>query len=198
MSLYPRNGRAAGFVQGDGAAGGPHVRQSFMAKYHEHPVLGETLVPLATVTLTTPVVHVASTAFLVQPDVPRNIVLTGNAGANEVVTVHGIDAGGGVISEALTLNAAVAVPGAKAFKQFTSVTYAAGSHTCAFTLGDILGLGHKLSSALDVIQNNFNLADDAGTIAVSATVLASNTFAVAGTLDGTKPVDIRYYVDPAS
>jgi hypothetical protein len=180
-----------------GELGASLVGIAVLAEYHKHPVLGSTLSPLATVTLTTPTVHAASTAFLVQPDVPRNIILTGNAGANEVIRVNGVDAGGGAIYEDFTLSAATPQVGAKAFKSFTSFVYPAGTHTCAFVLGDVLGLGHKLTSVLDVIQNNFNLADDAGTVAVSSTVLSLNTFAMAGTLDGTKPVDILYVVRPA-
>jgi len=169
--------------------------QAFTAHEHIVAALGATKVPLATVTLTTPTVHAASTTFLLQPDVPRNIILTGNAGANEAVTVNG-KASDGVtaVQEVFTLDGTTPQVGAKAFKTFTSVTYVAGTHTCAFVLGDVLGLHAKLDGNNIKVAWNFDKAAETGTLATSATVLASNTYTAAGTLNGTKPVDLWYLV----
>jgi hypothetical protein len=169
--------------------------QSFVAHEHIVAVLGSTLSPLATVTLTTPTVHAASTTFLVQPDVPRNLVLTGNAGANEAVTVNGLAADGvTAVQEVFTLSGTDAQVGAKAFKTLTSVTYAAGTHTCAFVCGNVLGLHAKLDGNNIKVAWNFNKTAETGTLAVSSSVLASNTYAPAGTLNGTAPVDLWYLV----
>lgn len=191
MGWYPFNPNAFRTIKVTAGA----LDQSFVAHEHIVAALGATLSPLATVTLTTPVVHAASTTFLVQPDVPRNIILTGNAGANEVVTVNGKAADGvTAVQEVFTLNAATPQVGAKAFKTLTSVTYAAGTHTCAFVFGDVLGLHAKLSGSNIKIAWNFDNSIDAGTLATSATVLASNTYTSAGALNGTKPVDLFYLV----
>src|SRR5664280_475110 len=171
------------------------IDQSFVAHEHLVAALGSTLSPLATVTLTTPTVHAASTTFLVQPDVPRNLVLTGNAGASEAVTVNGLAADGvTAVQEVFTLNAGTPQVGAKAFKSLTSVTYAAGTHTCAFVFGDVLGLHAKLDGNNIKVAWNFNKTAEVGTLAVSSSVLASNTYAPAGTLNGAAPVDLWYLV----
>jgi hypothetical protein len=172
------------------------VTAGLLWKYHQHPVLGSSRTMHSTVTLTTPVVLAALIAGFTHPDVPRNLVLTGNAGANEVITVTGLDVGGGTISEDFTLSGTTPIVGAKAFALIKTVVFPAGTHTVAFAYGSVVGLAHKLTSVLDVIQNNLNLADDTGTAAVSATVLSLNTFAVNGALDGTKPLDILYLVRP--
>lgn len=172
-----------------------NLDQAFIAHEHIVPVLGSTLSPLATVTLTASPVHAASTTFLVQPDVPRNIILTGNAGANEVVTVNGLAADGvTAVQEAFTLSGSTPQVGAKAFKTLTSVTYVTGTHTCAFVFGDVLGLHALLDGNSIKIAWNFNKTAEVGTLAVSSSVLASNTYAPAGTLDGTKPVDLYFIV----
>jgi hypothetical protein len=193
VSLYPVKASANQKIQGE--QGTTPELLSWIAHYHQHPVLGSTLSPAATVTLTTPTVLTPTTTFLVQPDVPRNIVLTGNAGANEVVRVNGLNAAGNAIYEDFTLSGTTPIVGAKAFKSFVSFVYPAGTHTCAFVLGDVLGLIHLLKYGVPLSKFSFNSTVDAGTMVTSATVLANNTYAPAGMLDGTKPVDLWYAVD---
>lgn len=196
MGLYPRNARIANWLRGDGSTGAPAVRLCQIAKYHEHPVLGSSITIHSTLTCGEAIVTV--TTGFTQPDVPRNLISTGNAGANEVIRVNGLDAGGDAIYEDFTLNGATPVVGAKAFKTVTSIVTPIGTHTVAIICGDVLGLGHKLANVLSIISKGFNGATDAGTITYSTSVLASNTFAPAGTLDGTKSVEVRYFVEPSA
>jgi hypothetical protein len=85
--------------------------------------------------------------------------------------------------------------GALAFKSFTSFVYPAGTHTCAFVCGSVLGLVHLLKYGIPLSKFSLGSSVDAGTLATSATVLASNTYTPAGALDGTKAVDLWYAVD---
>jgi hypothetical protein len=60
--------------------------------------------------------------------------------------------------------------------------------------GKVIGIPYKLVSAELVIANLFNNADDNGTVNNSATDLCSNTFAMAGSPDGEKPLDLYIIV----
>lgn len=60
--------------------------------------------------------------------------------------------------------------------------------------GSSIGIPYKLAAAELVIANLFNNADDAGTVTKDAANLEKNVFAVAGTLDGTAPVDLYIIV----
>lgn len=192
MGFYPINTRIQQYVQGATPTALVELLKHAV-QYHQKPVLGSTKVPLATVTLTADPVLAPSTTFLVQPDVPRNIILTGNAGANEVIRVNGTDAGGATIYEDFTLSDTTPQVGAKAFKSFTSVVYPTGTHTCAFVLGNVLGLPHILLLPT-ILFKCFDGSVESGTLATSATVLALNTYAPAGTLNGSKYVDLIYLV----
>jgi len=60
--------------------------------------------------------------------------------------------------------------------------------------GSSIGIPYKLAAAELVVANLFNNADDAGSVTKDATYLEKNVFAVAGTLDGTAPVDLYILV----
>lgn len=60
--------------------------------------------------------------------------------------------------------------------------------------GSSIGIPYKLAAAELVIANLFNNADDAGAVTKDAANLEKNVFAVAGTLDGTAPVDLYIIV----
>ncbi len=60
--------------------------------------------------------------------------------------------------------------------------------------GKVIGIPYKLAADELVIANLFDNADDNGTVANSATDLCSNTFALAGTPDGAKPLDLYIIV----
>lgn len=60
--------------------------------------------------------------------------------------------------------------------------------------GKVIGIPYKLAADELVIANLFNNADDNGTVYNSATDLCSNTFAMSGEPDGTKPLDLYIIV----
>jgi hypothetical protein len=60
--------------------------------------------------------------------------------------------------------------------------------------GSSIGIPYKLAADELVIANLFNNADDNGTVTNDATYLEKNVFAVAGTLDGTAPLDLYIIV----
>lgn len=60
--------------------------------------------------------------------------------------------------------------------------------------GSSIGIPYKLAADELVIANLFNNANDTGTVTNDATYLEKNVFAVAGTLDGTTPVDLYIIV----
>ena len=189
MSWYPHNPAAGQKIQG--VAGTTPCDESYIAHESIKAVLGATKTIHATLTCGEAAVDVATA--ITQPDVPRNLVVTGNAGANEVIVVTGTNAAGASITENFTLSGTTPQVGAKAFKTVTNIHTPIGTHTAAIVCGDVLGLINKLAVSTALFKF-FNNATDAGTLAVSASALESNTYAPAGTLDGTKLVDLYYIV----
>lgn len=188
-SWYPHNPSAGQKIQG--VAGTTPCDEAFIAHESIKAVLGSTKTIHATLTCGEAAVDVATA--ITQPDVARNLVVTGNAGANEKITITGTNLAGATITEDFTLSGATPQTGAKAFKTVTNIHTPIGTHTAAIICGDVLGLINKIDGAL-MVKSNFNKATDAGTLATSTTALESNTYAPAGTLDGTKLVDLYYLV----
>jgi len=60
--------------------------------------------------------------------------------------------------------------------------------------GSSIGIPYKLSAEELVIANLWNNADDNGKVTNDATYLEKNVFAVAGTLNGTAPLDLYIIV----
>ena len=189
MSWYPHNPAAGQTIQG--VAGTTPCDEAFIAHESIKAVLGSTKTIHATVTCGEAAADI--TTAITQPDVPRNLVVTGNAGATEKITITGTNAAGAVITEDFTLSGTNAQTGAKAFKTVTNIHTPIGTHTAAIVCGNVLGLINKLAVST-MLFKFFNNATDSGTVAVSASALESNTYAPAGTLDGTKLVDLYYIV----
>jgi hypothetical protein len=190
MSWYPHNPVAGQKIRG--VTGTTPCDEAFIA--HETitaPVLGSTKTIHATVTCTGTAADIPT--GITNPDVPRNLVVTGNTGATEVITITGTNAAGATISEAFTLSGTTPQIGAKAFKTVTNIHTPVGSHTADIVCGDKLGLINKLAGAVKLISLS-NGATDAGTLATSSTVLESNTYAPAAALNGSLTFDIYYLV----
>lgn len=137
--------------------------------------------------------------LLFQPDVPRNVTATAGGTAGDIkaiqVIVAGKNAEGQSITETLpafTVNTAGTKAGAKAFAEITQVTIPAHDGTGATTsigFGDVLGIGHKLTRNTVLNAHLANtLEGTAPTVAVSATVLESNTADLNSALDGTQVI----------
>lgn len=188
MGFFPLNPNIARWTQGFNSAAFLS-RLKTVVEYHKSPVLGSTITVHAT--LTCGGTEVTVTTGFTQPDVPRNLVLTGNTGANEVIVVNGLNAANVAMTESFTLSGATPQVGAKAFRTLVSIVTPIGTHTVAIVCGNVLGLAHKLAYD-SVLLKRFNNGADTGTLAFSATVLESNTYALSGTLDGAKYVDLTY------
>lgn len=167
------------------------------------PALGVTTIVHAAVTDTGAPVTV--TTAITDPDFPRNITATSGGTAADIkaiqVTINGTDVDGVAISEVLpifTVNTATTVVGSKAFKTVTSIEIPAHDGTAATTAigtGAKLGLSRKLSR--NTVINAFlaNVKESvAPTVAVSSSVLSSNTVTLSTALDGTAVI-IDYYAD---
>lgn len=137
-------------------------------------------------------------------DVARNIVLTGTAGSNHVVTVRGFDEYDQPMREAITLNGTNAVAGVKAFKRVTQFDVAAGAAGDTFDAGwgDVLGLPVFVDEATKithVIENGVTIgnpnADVIVPFEIDATKYAAGTSEfvispVAGTIEEVQTVAV--------
>ena len=121
----------------------------------------------------------ASSKFLAQPDVPRNIIVTMNATATIAMKLTGTDIAGTAITENLTWAGESGIKAStKAFKTVTRIDATESATTVQGKIGtgDLLGLNTKL-------QNNTVLMDYVGAtrdtnapaVTISSTVLSLNT-----------------------
>lgn len=130
----------------------------------------------------------SSSAFLSQPDVPRNIIATMNTSTSGSLKLTGTDISNAAITENLTWSAeSGAKASTKAFKTVTRVDGTCTTNTAQFILGtgDLLGLNGKFSTnpvlfcALGGTREG-----TAPTVTVSSTVLAQNTIDTASAPGG--------------
>lgn len=86
-------------------------------------------------------------------DVPRNITITGSAGANHVVTITGEDYLGNAMVEAITASGTNTIAGLKAFASVSAIDIAAGASgdTIDVGFGDVLGLPVALFKGAQVL-----------------------------------------------
>jgi hypothetical protein len=133
------------------------------------------------------------TTGITNPDVPRNVTITGNAvGITGNVVVTGTNKSGQTITETIAASGTATVAGNKAFKTVTSVqlpTRNAGGDTISIGTGTKLGLSRKLTenTVLFAFLNGVK-EGTAPTVAVSGTALESNTVILNSTLNGTAVV----------
>jgi hypothetical protein len=141
----------------------------------------------------------ASTSTCVaQPDVPRNLVVTPGGTTADVgtctVTVTGKNILGSSISEsfAFVANTTLATTGAKAFKEISTVAWAASCEDSPYTAtwsvgyGEKLGVKYCLDNTGDIIKSLLNGAVEgtAPTMVVDADEVEKNTADYNGTMNG--------------
>lgn len=136
--------------------------------------------------------------------VPRNITATSGGTSGDIkavqVTIVGTNYNDEVITEVLpifTANSATTVTGSLAFKTVTSISIPAHDGLGATTeigFGTKFGIPYLLESAELVILKFFNKAVDSGTVTADATDLEKNVFALNGTADGAKEIDLYMIV----
>jgi hypothetical protein len=203
MSLFPTKPSAGQVLQTD--APGVTIDRGFLAHF-------QVAAAKATVASTTGI-HAAVTdngaqqvvtTGITQPSMARNITATAGGTVGDIkaiqVIITGTNEAGEAITETLpafTVDTAGSVTGSKAFKTVTSITIPAHDGTGATTaigFGEKLGLPHKLShnSVLFAFLNDTK-EGTAPTVAVSATVLESNTIDLNSALNS-QVVDAYYII----
>lgn len=136
-----------------------------------------------------------------QPDVPRALSTTCNeADMDGNVYIIGTDAAGAALIEAIACDGAgdLLALGAKAFRSITGAVFPVrkdADETISVGEQNVFGLTHKLDAATRLLVKNFDKATDAGSLAVSATVLASNLYTCAGTPNAAKRLELWYLVN---
>lgn len=137
---------------------------------------------------------VESDEFVAQPPCARNVTVTvaattaGHVKA-AAITVTGTNMAGEEISEEFTptVDTPATLTGTKAFASVTQVEVPAqdgDSVTVDVGFGQLIGLPYKLSKKRVFVTLNDGVVDTAPTLAISATVLESNTVDFNGSLDG--------------
>ena len=134
-----------------------------------------------------------------QPDYPRTLsVFVTNAAGDAIVgtvTIVGIDQNGVGITEVISITAAGAKNGVKAFAKITSATFAkisgtltGSSDTIALGFGPAIGLPAAPGAKYDrLIKAAFDDADDLGTF--DATY---GLYTPAGTMNGAKLLEVTF------
>lgn len=116
-----------------------------------------------------------------------------------ILTVTGLDIDGKIITEDITPVDNTKAVGNKAFASITSLVHSGwaqggtGPDTCVIGFDDKIGLPECIAAAADIILACFDTAVvQAPTVAVSSTVLASNTITAIG--DATKELKVIYQI----
>ncbi len=194
-TLYPFNPNYGQRIQGE--SGTEPVDMSFLAHYQQAPAATGAATVHAAITLPDSGTLDVTTG-ITNPDVPRTLTITGNqAGITGDVVIEGTDAAGNAITDTIAASGTSTVEGVRAFKTVTSITVPAKTNPTGDSVtvgtGKKLGLPHKVYNAACLLLKLFNGSADAGTLAVDAE-LSKNLYALAGTPDGTKVVDLFYIV----
>lgn len=193
-TFYPYNPHYGQRIQGE--AGAEPVDMAFLAHYQEVPAATGTAAVHAAITLPDAGTLDVTTG-ITNPDVPRTLTITGNqAGITGNVVIEGTDAAGAAITDSIAANGTSTVEGVRAFKTVTKITVPeknGAGDTIAVGWAKKLGLPHKVYNAACLLVKLFNGAADSGTLTVDAD-LSKNLYALAGTPDGNKVVDLFYIV----
>lgn len=201
--MFPKNYRLQNSIRGNNAEG--VANRIFPAEYRIQPDLADVdLVLDGQATSATVITEVE--AFLAQPDVPRQIVVTPGGTTGDVaagdVDIEGTNIAGDVITESLTFEAdqSTAETTVKAFATITKITFPIQDGAAAtFDVGSgpKVGVPHILGGAAaanSIISTLFDGSSDAGTWTVDADELEKNVYAAAGTFDGAKWLELRYWL----
>ena len=193
-TLYPYNPSYGQRIQGE--LGTDPVDMSFLAHYQKAPAATGAATIHAAITLPDSGTLDVTTG-ITNPDVPRTLTITGNqAGITGNVVIEGTDAAGAAITDTIAANGTNTVEGVRAFKTVTKITVptkAGPGDAISVGTGKKLGLPHKVYNTACLLVKLFDGSADTGTLAVNAE-LSKNLFALNGTPNGAKVVDLFYIV----
>ena len=195
MSFYPFNPNLGQQIQG--AAGVAPYDLGFVGHYQIVPDAVSAVAVLAATALTDAVQTI--TAGITHPDYPRTVTVKGNAaGIAGDVVITGTNAAGAVITDTIALNGATEVEGIKAFKTVTSVALPVETNvdtdTVSVGVGKKFGMPAILHNALCLLVKLFDGSADTGTLTVDGDELEKNLFALNGTPNGAKVMDLFFIV----
>lgn len=137
------------------------------------------------------------TTAITNPDFPRNVTIKGNAaGITGDVVITGTNVSGETITETIALNAASEVLGTTAFASVTNIHLPAETHagtdTVSIGRGKVFGLPHIVYNAAFLLVKLFDGSADTGTLTVDDDEIEKNVFALNGTPNGAKILDLVY------
>lgn len=138
------------------------------------------------------------TTGITNPDFPRTVTVKGNAsGISGNVVIDGTDIAGAQISDTIALSGSSEVEGVKAFKTVSKITLPAETHagtdTVSVGIAKKFGIPHRPDYAGTLIIKLFDGSADSGSLTVGAS-LAETLFALNGTPNGAKKLDLYYLV----
>lgn len=140
------------------------ISDTFIYIYLGSPALSATNAVHASITMTGSPQTI--TTAITNPDVCRNVSITGNASGNAgTVTIQGLDALGGSLSEDIALNGSSTVFGLKAFASINSISLPAETHagTDSILIGNGPALGLPFAIARDTVFRTFRNGVKEGT-----------------------------------
>ena len=180
-------------------AKGVSVDRGFIAHFQvdaDKATAGSNTAVLAATTLTAEAQTIIEN--IINPTVPRNINIVGNAvGMAGNVVIKGTNYNGDPITETLALNATTAVEGNESFKTVTEIdlpVQTVAGNTVSVGVGEKLGLPYKLSNAIILATYLNNKAETtAPIIATDSTVLENNTLKLNSALSGSV-VDVYFII----
>jgi hypothetical protein len=149
-------------------------------------------------------VGAASLTIQAQPDMPRNITITADAGQTEICTITGTDQFDAAQTEAITFNGAATVVGTKIFKTVTAVNNAArsGAANISVGCGSLLGtsrrvVGCGLDGGVYTTANGETTMVQETTRPVRSTTANVHGATFTTALAATKTYELAYYTDEA-
>jgi len=195
MSFYPLNPNLGQQIQG--AAGVAPYDLGFLGHYQIAPDAVSAVAVLAATALTAAVQTI--TAGITSPDYPRVVSIVGNAaGITGNVVITGTNASGVTITDTIALNGTTTVVGVKAFKTVVSVGLPvevhAGTDTVSVGIGKIFGMPAILANAACLLVKLFDGSADTGSLTVDSDEVEKNLFALNGTPNGAKVMDLFFIV----
>lgn len=187
-----------GSIKRDGAIAGDDagaIDVLLPVHYSCSPAAASATAVHAAIALTNSTQNVATA--ITNPDVPRTVTVKGNAsGITGNVVITGTNVKGESITDTIALNGSTEVEGIKAFKTVTNIALPAETHAGTDTVSvgraNKFGLPHIVANAALLLVKLFNGSADTGTLAVDSDEVEKNLFAINGTPDGSKVLDLYY------
>ncbi len=192
-----KNLSPASLVQGAGTPTEGSIEPLFAQHYQITPDAVSATAVHAAVTLGADAQDV--TTGITDPDVPRTVTVKGNAaGIAGNVVITGTNILGEEITDTIALSGASEVEGVKAFATVTGINLPAKTNesgdTVSVGFAKKFGLPHIVYNPAMLLVKLFNGSTDSGSLEVDADEIEKNLFALNGTPNGSRVLDLIYMV----